>query len=201
MINLILFLLTFGTLLYVSLKDKSMRASKYVFLIILCLISLHHWYLKLNHNYLNLVIFLYILDELISFIPKLNALNMVRKINSIDYKFVSYQTLSMIELNVEFNFSETAKGTKISQFDNFCQFHFDTAIAGKTEFYSKDFYSNIKILQGSFDLIICDHYGNLTKKLCQTGETFLINPYIVHAFDYHDVPSKVIFKAIKFDAN
>lgn len=192
--NIAILLLTLATILFITANDKNIRASKYVTFMFLLVVLLHQVNIKSNNIIVVLLAFLFIFDEILSYIPKLDKLNRMRKIMYGEAKLVEFSAVKKIPLNTQFNHAEHTKAIKIAQGEDYCMFVFTSYEKGdKQGFFCRDFFSIHRIIEGDILLHTKTIYGNITTTKYLTGETISLSPYQCTAFE--SLTEKVIIES------
>ena len=198
MIYLFSFVISFCTIFFIALKDKNIRASKYITFLLICLISLHLFNINYQEKYGAIVILMFIIDEWLSFYPKLENINRIRKLAKLGSRFVEYKTLEKIPLKTEFLYTEHSKGIKIAQNNQTLKFFFECEKKGDfQDFYCKDFTGIYEVILGEVTVITRDAYGVEIKNKYTTGNQFEVSAFSEVKMICKSEKLKVEFTCIK----
>jgi len=172
-----------STVLYIAINDRGVRITKYFMLLCLALLCLHLYNIKFEFYSAAFVLVLFLIDEWISLIPKIDKFNRMKLMGKQGYSLAEYSTIAAIELGYEFDYTNKTKAIKTGDFKKYCTFNFTTKGKDKTKYYVKDFDSIFKISKGAIKINLVDLYGIKTIKEYGTGETAYVGAYAIHSLE------------------
>jgi hypothetical protein len=181
MIYILVFCAVMATVLYIAIKDRGVRVTKYFMFLILALFCLHLYNIRFEFNFAAFFVCLFLADEWISLIPKIEKFNRMKLMGKQGYSLAEYSTLLSIAVGYEFNFTEGTVGVKTAQEKDICKFTFTSVCKGNTKTYVKDFDSIFKVVKGEMQITTIDTYGQTSMAKYIAGETIHIGAYTIHS--------------------
>ena len=191
MIYLFLFLLVFVTIIFLGVKDPGVRITKYFTLMFVMLFSMHLWHIDFKSLYSAFFIGLFLVDEWLSLIPKIDKWNKMKRVSVADIELVEFSAINEIPKDYIFEMAANIHGNVVEKTPNFMKIVFWIKGALVTTKYIKDFESDFKVLSGNFIVSTYDIYENETKHHLNKGDRFQINAYVPHSFEAFDDKVKI----------
>ena len=184
MVYLTLVILIFITAIFTAIKDRSVRVSKWCLIMVLGLFCIYLWHIKWSYYFAAFFAALFLIDEWLSLIPKIEKYNRARLMGKSQYRLVQYKTLCGIIIGEHFNFANNTDAFKTHQTEIDCTFTFQSDEFDKTGFFLKDFCSTFKVLKGVLKITIKDEYDAvISSEIFNTGETAIVKSYAIHSIE------------------
>lgn len=193
--NITALLLTLATIIYISAKDKNIRASKYLSFMFLLVVLLHQINIKSNNIIVVFLAILFVVDEWLSYLPKFDKFNKMRRLALGESKIVEFETIKKIPLNKGFKHTENTTGIKTKQGIGFCTFTFISTKKGdkQEDYYIRDFTTLNTVAEGEILLKIKSVYGTIRTVKYLTGETFEVCAF--ECTNIESLSSKVVIES------